>query len=117
MVLNVGLFVVHFEKVNWWLFILIQVVNCWHIPTFFFYFFHGVHTINLLYLEVMRILTKKFHSIAKRTAKLNASGTKKNFNRRLSNLLFEHNKVHVELQEMNAFFSNLLAMNLVHLFG
>ena len=120
MVLNIGLFVVRFKELDsewgFWVFLFIQVVNCWHIPAFFYYFYHGIHSINVMYIEVMRIVTKKFNCIARRTAELNARRTKMTDNRKLSRLLFEHNKVHVELQEMNAFFSNIVACNLIHLF-
>ena len=116
-VIAVGLFVVHFENVNFWVFLGIQVINIWHLPAFFFYFFHSIHSVNVMYIEVMRILTKKFNSIAKRTAQLNSRRAKMVDNRKLSQLLFEHNRIHVELQEMNAFFCNFVSMNLVHLFS
>lgn len=114
-VLNVGLFVVRFEEINFWLFLFIQVINCWHIPAFFYYFFHAIHSINVMYVEVIRVLSLKFNRIARRTAQLNVGRTKR-INRKLFKLLFEHNRVHVELQEMNAFFSIFVSMNVIHLF-
>lgn len=116
LVIAIGLFVVRFENVNLWLFLCIQAINFWHIPAFFYYFFHSIHSVNVMYIEVMLIVKNKFNRIAIRAAELNVRGTKMIDNRKLSQLLFEHNKVHVELQEMNAFFSNFLACNLIHLF-
>ena len=112
------LFMVRFESVALWLYLLVQTVNALHLACFFFLFFNSIYTVNALYIAVIRILTKKFDRIASRTARLNAPrGAKPINNRRLSRLIFDHNRVHLELLEMNAFFSSFVAVNLVHLFG
>lgn len=111
------LFIVRFEKVNLWFYLFMQTINVLHVACFFFCFYHSIYMVNILYISVVRILTKKFHAIAARAAQCNAARFKVVNNRRLFRLLYEHNRVSLELLEMNAFFCNFVGVNLVHLFG
>ena len=111
------LFAVRFESVDLWFYLFMQTVNALHLACFFFSFYHSIYTMQILYIAVVKILTKKFNRIASRAARLSASKAKLINNQRLSRLLLDHNRVNLELLEMNAFFSNFIGANLVHLFG
>lgn len=113
------LFINRYEKVGIWYYLCIQTFHMVHTAYTFFLFFHSVFTTNFLqFITVMRIFIEKFSRIVSRTAELNALNTKrsKQFNRKLSRLLLEHNQVHLEMLEMNAFFSRLVCVNLTHFF-
>lgn len=112
------LFINRFENVDIWLYLVVQALHVLHTFVYLFFFLHSIYTVNLLFVAVMAIFAKKFSSIASRTVELNAldASSSKQINRKLSRLLFEHNKVHLEMLEMNALFSGFVAVNLVHLF-
>ena len=116
-IISFCLFLVRFERVNIWFYLAMQAFNIAHVACFFLCFYHSIYTMCALHVAVMIVITKKFKRIADRVRRLNAPEAKLINNRRLSRLLLEHNRVHVELQEMNTFFSRFLGVNLIHLFA
>lgn len=108
------LFVVRFEKVDFWFYWFMQTINVLHVTYFCISFYHSIEMVNVLFVSVMKILTKKFLRIAARAIQCNVS---RRVNRRLFMLLVEQNRVSLELLEMNAFFCRFVGVNLVHLFG
>lgn len=114
------LFMVRFEKVDLWYYLIMQTFHILHTTFFLFFFIHSVCSVNVLLIAVMVVLIKKFRRIARRVEALNArnaqNAAKLVNNRRLTRLLFEHNKTQLELLEMNAFFCRFVAVNLVHVF-
>ena len=116
-VISIGLFLVPFEHVGIWFYLTIQAIHAAHIACFLLFFYHSIYTMSVLHIAVMRVITKKFKRMVDRVRRLNAPGAKLINNRSLSRLIIEHNKIHVELQEMNTFFSRFVGVNLVHLFA
>lgn len=112
------LFMVPYEGVGLWFYLAIQAFHTVHTILYVLFFYHAICSVSMLFISVMGIFIKKFKHIASRTAELNAMNAPRNnkFNRKLFKLIFEHNRVHLELMEMNAFFSKFVAVNLVHLF-
>lgn len=64
-------------------------------------------------MECMRFFSKRFHYIATHLEKMSkGSGS----NRKLTRLIFEHNRVHYDLIQINAMFKSYVGYNLIFFF-
>ena len=101
-VIVVQYFLVQFD-IDFYLYILIQVFHSAYTFLWFYLYFHCICDPSIFYLGASKFLAKKFRCIAKQAARMNSS-KKLVDNRRLAWLIRDHNRVSMELFEMNSFF-------------
>ena len=104
-------FVVRFE-VDLYIYLFLQAINVAHFTFLVFTFFPSVHILCLFNFNLMRFFTKRFYHIRKTVKRLNAT-TKQVDDRKLTRLLYAHNRIHFDLIEMNILFRCFIGVNFV----
>ena len=101
-------------ETSWCSYILVQAFNIFHLTFSIFYFLHSVYTTNIFVLQTIHLFSLKFKFIGRHLASLGA--TKKINNGRVARLIFEFNRIQLELLEVNTFFKNFLGWFYLNLF-
>ena len=84
-------------------YLLLQAINIAHFTFLVFKFLPSIYLTSLFFLNLMRFFVKRFRFIARKIKRLNAK-IEPVPNRKLTRLLYDHNRVHLDLIEMNRFF-------------
>lgn len=105
-------FLVSFD-IDFYLFILIQGFHIVYSYVWFYLYFHCICDPSVFYLWTSKFLTKKFSYISRQIGRMNAKTAKTKIidNRKLSSLIRCHNRVMMELFEVNAFFKVCLPID------
>lgn len=80
-------------------------------------YLHSLYTVNLFYLEVMKLLAKKFAYLSDQVNLLGQPKTDIIDDRQLSKLIYEFNCVEDELLTQNNLFKSFLGANVIYYFG
>ena len=93
-------------------YLLFQTINIAHYTFFYLTFAPSLCLTGLFLLNLTRFFVKRFRYITRKVERLNAK-TEPISNRKLARLLYDHNRIHLDLIEMNRFFRPLVGTNFV----
>ena len=111
---NVGIFIactgicvqyllVEFD-IDFYLYLLIQGFHICYTYLWFYLYFHCICDPSMFYMGASKLLSKKFEYISKKIGHMQTVRNKLVDNRKLASLIRQHNRVVMELFEVNDFF-------------
>lgn len=93
-------------------YVLFTAIAMAHYTCFVYIFLLTIYMVSLFLLGIFCFFVRRFRYVRKRVERLNAT-YKPSHNRRLARLIYDHNRVHHDLIEMNSFFGNYVGVNAI----
>lgn len=116
-IFNSQLFFISFPDVDMVTYVLLQSFHLITNSIAIIGYLHSLYSVNLFYLEVMQLLTKKFAYLSAQVKLLGRPKTDKISDRKLTNLIDLYITVESEVVTQNNFFKSFLGTNVFCYFG